>query len=87
LYFLAADLFRFLESEGCEFVGDEFTLGQGWVTKQGQTFAVPVPDEINGRNWFEVEVIEDNFTSRWLGFSCPLSITRYSLAQINAMGP
>jgi hypothetical protein len=83
LYFLAADLLAFLEAEGCEYLGDEFTLGQGWMTAKGQTFALSTPDEINGLHWFEVEVIEDNFTSRWLGYPIPLAVRRYTLDEIN----
>lgn len=85
MYFLAADLIKFLEDQGCEFVGDEFTLGQGWTSPKGQTFALPHPDLINGLHWFDADVIEDNFRDRWLGYTIPLGIARYSLQQIERL--
>lgn len=75
--FLASDLFGFLERQGCEYDGEQFTLGEGWWGPQDQVFILPFPYERDGQLWFDAEPIEENLRDRWLGFTMPLNIPRY----------
>ena len=65
--YLAAEVYEELAANGCE-LDDEFDIGTGWVSRSGQPFMLPEPDEIEGNHWFDADVLDDIFVNRWLAF-------------------
>lgn len=76
MFYLAAEIYRFLADLGCEYDGDLFDAGQGWFTPNGLCFMLPAPFEEKGVHWFYAEVIDDNFANRWIGM-VPNTVIRY----------